>query len=1128
MKINSLRFKNLNSLKGEWKIDFTQAPFCDNGLFAIVGPTGAGKTTLLDAICLALYQQTPRLGGINKSNNGLMTKGTAECLAEVEFEVKGQLYRAFWSQRRSRNKIDGNLQDATVELVRVDDGKILASQVKKMSVLIESITGLDFARFTKSMMLSQGQFAAFLNAAANERAELLEELTGTEIYGLISENVHQQFVESKQQLEQLSARADGMEILTPEKIAELTHHKHELDQQLEEQEHISKTLQQQLSWLEKKSQAQLALAQAQTDLDRFLQQQISEKPQLDKIELSKPAELIAPVYQDYQQVSERLAQQKIQLSAVEKQQQQADERVKQQEAVVEENKASFAKVKIEHDATQQLLNEKIIPLDLEIQQLAHQLDGHRASTQPLTDAQQKNTQQQHHIADQILQNQRALSSTEQYLLSHKHHADLHSQLPLVSAQLHRLTPLQHAISQAQVHYQAQQAEWLASGKQLEKQDTVIANAQLKQQQQTQQLAQLEREIMQSLLSKIFPQGSNNAEISLTLEMIEQGLQSLRDQYQSYQQQINDIDLLLIQERRIEDLSRERDKLQANEACPLCGSLQHPKIESYKALNTSHTEKRKHELMQKLATTEQLGSALNAQNTAWQQAKNSIATSQQTLESEQQKRSLLTTHQAGLKSQLDINNLALTQQSQEYQHLQDTIAQQLQPLELSMPAPENIEQWLFTQQKNSAQWHEAITAKAGYEQELKTLAQQQQHNDSQRKSVSDQLNSLLEKSRLTEVSLTEKQQARYALLTESDVALVRQKIQAALAEVDKAWQKSQEALAAWVQQSHNIHGQCSTLKTQIAQLLQEQEEACHQWQQALSKSPFNDLAAYTEALISADEKQALLAHQQTIQHGIVKHQGLLEQANFTLNNLKDQDAYEHLDTTLDETMKAPLEARLEETRSVIKSIFQQQGEIRSSLLSDQDKRDKQGALLLDIEQARIRYDDVAYLHSLIGSQKGDKFRRFAQGLTLDHLVYLANIQLNRLHGRYLLQRKASEALELEVLDTWQGDEVRDTKTLSGGEGFLVSLALALALSDLVSHKTQIESLFLDEGFGTLDSATLDVALDALDSLNASGKMIGVISHVEAMKERIPVQIQVTKMNGLGNSKLESQYAFTKTN
>jgi exonuclease SbcC len=88
--------------------------------------------------------------------------------------------------------------------------------------------------------------------------------------------------------------------------------------------------------------------------------------------------------------------------------------------------------------------------------------------------------------------------------------------------------------------------------------------------------------------------------------------------------------------------------------------------------------------------------------------------------------------------------------------------------------------------------------------------------------------------------------------------------------------------------------------------------------------------------------------------------------------------------------------------------------------------------------------------------------------------------------------------------------------------LVSLALALALSDLVSDKTRIDSLFLDEGFGTLDADTLDTALDALDSLNASGKTIGVISHVEAMKDRIPVQIKVTKVNGLGVSRLSSQF------
>ena len=187
------------------------------------------------------------------------------------------------------------------------------------------------------------------------------------------------------------------------------------------------------------------------------------------------------------------------------------------------------------------------------------------------------------------------------------------------------------------------------------------------------------------------------------------------------------------------------------------------------------------------------------------------------------------------------------------------------------------------------------------------------------------------------------------------------------------------------------------------------------------------------------------------------------------------------------------------------------------------RQQQQALMLEITKVAQQVEDWGYLNALIGSKEGDKFRKFAQGLTLDNLVWLANNQLTRLHGRYLLQRKASEALELEVVDTWQADAVRDTRTLSGGESFLVSLALALALSDLVSHKTRIDSLFLDEGFGTLDSETLDTALDALDALNATGKTIGVISHVEAMKERIPVQIKVKKINGLGYSKLDKMFA-----
>jgi exonuclease SbcC len=192
-----------------------------------------------------------------------------------------------------------------------------------------------------------------------------------------------------------------------------------------------------------------------------------------------------------------------------------------------------------------------------------------------------------------------------------------------------------------------------------------------------------------------------------------------------------------------------------------------------------------------------------------------------------------------------------------------------------------------------------------------------------------------------------------------------------------------------------------------------------------------------------------------------------------------------------------------------------GEVRAIIKNDDAQRARQAAYSFQIEAAHREYVRWDSLRALIGSADGSVFARFAQGLTLERLTVLANRHLALLNPRYSIRRAADgEAgdLELEILDHYQADVARPMRSLSGGESFLASLALALGLSELASGSTSIESLFIDEGFGSLDADTLETAMSALETLQARGKTIGVISHVPAMQERIQAQIKVTKESG----------------
>jgi len=1249
MRILTLRLKNLNALKGEWKIDFTQSPFIDNGLFAITGPTGAGKTTLLDAICLALYHQTPRLGAISVSNNDIMTRGTAECLAEVEFDIKGKAYRAFWSMRRARGKADGNLQSADVELAEVESGKVLATQVRPKSEEIEKLTGLNFARFTKSMMLSQGDFAAFLNANEGDRAELLEELTGTEIYGQISQAVHQQFTDAKQKKNEFALKLEGVTLLSDEQAELLEQQLVSTKKTIEAHNRDIEQLQHQKLWQQSLEDNHSAITNAQNEKSLADDAIIEAKPQLDKLQRSEPAEALRipfttkqALQADVDSYNARLQSKHAQLPITQQQKQDAKEAVKQAETVLLQvkDKASALEVRIAND---------VVPIDNELAHLSKtQMQGQQdkarlsdeiakiAEQKAQCDAEYAVQKQEKEALDQYLKVNSRLGSMAEYIrswtetaqhissendvmhaLHEKHKAntitatDLQKKQRLtqqkvaelsatVNGEKTRLAAHQSALSEALGNSNKHQLvedhdKWLAHW------NTLVELEHLQQQYVSgeQELGELESQAQFQRKEQLKQQQERN---------------HLVEQYKQTRDALKDTEALIALDAEVASL---RAQLKTGEPCPVCGASEHPV--SSVAIDMPETVKRRDALKEKLSGIEENGASAkdavtrtelslaqiekqmqklqlnNSQHVKkWDaligslhalfedgegaltslsisnkdtlhsfieeykrrsdvnkkrlqhiskteaeinEASQSVNTANSHLDNENNALNLITQQLSSLNQQLSDDKAALKQKHLALTQRYNTLLAEVTSFDETAPlahvsddsvnnlvdAVASLVSWLADRSralqtyKAHQQQLEAITPKINaFNEKLIGL-------NSEHESITKQLHRAQEEVNKVSHSIDGLKEKRRQIFPEKDV-------QAEIAKSKEAIEKAEVRLQNESQRYQAIENTAQRLDAEIAQLdeqLTEKQsafaEAANYFADKLLSSPFHDEQQFQDALLDEEERKALLALQKDILEKQQRAQHRLNAAKEQYEKLRLHECAQAWQQCIDEHGSHWVAQRLSEIAFKKDEQLALVGQIEQQLKANNEAREKQHQLIQEMSAFEAYYDDITYLHSLIGSASGDKFRRFAQGLTLDNLVLLANQQLDKLHGRYQLVRKETEGLALSVLDTWQGDVVRDTKTLSGGESFLVSLALALALSDLVSHKTSIDSLFLDEGFGTLDAETLDVALDALDNLNASGKMIGVISHIEAMKERIPTQLKVIKRNGVGLSALEKAFA-----
>ncbi len=953
MRIHTIRLANLNALTGTWEIDLDHPAYSDN-IYARTGPTGAGKTTILDAISLALYGRTPRLARIGKAGNEIMSRHSGTCHAEITFSTRTGRYRSHWSQHRARRKAGGELQNPKHELADAESGELLATGLKDVAAAIERLTGMDYQRFTRAMLLAQGDFAAFLRAAPDERAPLLEQITGTEIYSRISIAVHERLRDALEQQRQLATETAGITPLDAATHTALTQESTALQKQL----------------------AALATRQQQTAAALARAQNIAELT----AELARPDEQ----HTAHQAALARFAPERERLAAA------------QSAALLD---ADYARLDTLRRAQQQN-SRALAALDEQAPALAR---THETANQALTAA----SARVHSEKQRLAAAQPRWQQTRAYDHTLRHQRE---QLATLEQRVAAHTAAQTALAAAEKHAAAARENSARADVARKKTETALA-------------AHLQGRLLRE-----------------------------------YQTEKENILRELAYHQRIADLEQQRAHLHDGEPCPLCGATEHPYASELPAQPNDLTTR-----LEALDTYIKQAETLNEQHENAQRALASAREKQQQTENtlalaaEKARNSAVHAEQHAALQQTHAQTLAARQAllanrdpDAEETAQQRAIAEAEAAMEKARDTCQTAQSAAAANQQQRAQLHARLTAQ---QQELQTA----------------------------------EQQFAAALGMCSEIA--------APSPAGRSPQRGRDG--------EGVDDVPCAPKISTFSI----SDHPHSNTSSRAATTFPDETAWQAARLPAATREAL-----------ARQAAALDQQTLTLHT-RQQDRAARLATLTAQSADDPDTATLQARQEADEHTRQQH---QQTLAANQHRlaEHKRASERLAAQQQAIAKQAAETrrwqnLHELIGAADGKKYRNYAQSLTFASVIAQANRQLVQLSDRYLLTADPARPLELNIIDNYQDGETRSAKNLSGGESFIVSLALALGLAQMSGENMQIDTLFLDEGFGTLDEETLDSALETLAQLRTHGKHIGIISHVAALTERIATRIQITPQNG-GNS------------
>ena len=1082
MKILELRFKNLNSLYGEWGINFTDPEYVSNGIFALTGSTGAGKSTILDAICLALYGATPRLGKITKSGNEIMSRQTGECYAEVLFESQAGRFRCHWEQRRARKKAEGNLQDQEHQIADADTGKPIETKKSLVGGVIEEKTGMDFDRFTRSILLAQGGFDTFLKADVEQKSKILEQITGTEIYSEISRRVHERHRDEREKLNILNAETSGIVILEPEQEEEIQEDL--VAKQKQETELTGKATEtgKAITWLATVEGLKKEILSLTDEAAKLKVDTESFKPERAKLEQATKAISLDGTYAT--------------LTALRKQQADDQASLKTDEAALPELETSANTQAETFKAAEQLtlktkenlktaapLIQKIRSLD---QKIAEQTKAVSESAETCTkEATKIETDKRARVKEQKKRTaaEKTLEAAELYLKENARDEWLISGLAGVEEQFGNLFTKQQDITRKETD--------------LKKADTAVAESSKKQEAATEQCSLKKREL--EAASKNLQQGKD----ALSELLGDKLLREYRTEKETLLREMAYI-------KKIVELEDRRAKLEDGKPCPLCGSTEHP----FAAGNVPVPD----EIEQKIESLNKLIDKADKQEAAIKKLEQAEATARKKLnDSEKLETEANNDKKAAEKTFAELKDV-LTKLRTGFDELKLAVSVKLEPLGITEIPETEVEAFLEFLKSRLKSWQEMAKQKADIEKQIAAI-------DSEMKRLEAVIDAQVR-------ALTEKQENLERLKKELSAGTDERKqlygdkkpndeegrLNKAIADAEKAEKKTRDLNTELQKKLTTAKTHIDSLKNRVEQRNPELKKAETDFLAALTPAGFVDEKSFLEARLTHDERESLSSRAKELDNAETE---LKAKQKDRETRLATETAKKLTDKTLEELEPHFIEFE-EALKTLRDAIAGLKHKLNENTVAKERIKEKQAAIEAQKKECH-RWDK---LYGFIGSADGKKYRNFAQGLTFELMVSHANRQLEKMTDRYLLIRDEQQPLELNVVDNYQAGEIRSTKNLSGGESFIISLTLALGLSKMASRKVRVDSLFLDEGFGSLDEESLETALETLSGLQQDGKLIGIISHVSALKERISTQINITPVSG-GRSSLSGP-GCTKVN